>query len=68
MKISLTDLIEINFIELPKFNKIHKDYNDKSHKWLTFLANPIGKEIEELVKSDKNIKEAMDVLYEIRKD
>ena len=67
-KSSLTDLIEIIFIELPKFNKAHKDYNDKLHKWLMFLANPGGKEIEELVKSDGEIKEAMDILYEISGD
>lgn len=63
-----TDIIEIIFIELPKFNKAHKNYNDKLHKWLMFLANPGGKEIEELVKSDGEIKEAMDILYEISGD
>ena len=34
------------------------------YKWLTFLSNPTGKEIEEFMKTDGEIKEAMDVLYE----
>ena len=32
----LSDLCEVIFIELPKFNNTHKDYDDKLHKWLTF--------------------------------
>jgi len=64
----LSDLCEIIFIELPKFNNTHKDYNDKLHKWLTFLANPSGKEIQDMVKTDSEIKEAMDVLYNISSD
>lgn len=64
----LSDLCEIIFIELPKFNNTHKDYNDKLHKWLTFLANPSGKEIQDMAKTDSEIKEAMDVLYNISSD
>ena len=76
-KESLTDLLEIIFIELPKFKRskeIHKsiipnkDYKDKLYKWLTFLSNPTGKETEEFMKSDEEIKEAMDVLYKISGD
>ena len=45
-KMLLTDLLEIIFIELPKFNmfkesrkdiQANKDYNEKLYKWLTFL-------------------------------
>lgn len=73
----LTDLLEIIFIELPKFNmfkerykdiQYNKDYNEKLYKWLTFLSNPMGKEIEEFMKTDGEIKEAMDVLYKISGD
>ena len=73
----LTDLLEIIFIELPKFKRskaIHKsiiqnkDYKDKLYKWLTFLSNPTGKETEEFMNSDEEIKEAMDVLYKISGD
>ena len=64
----LTDLIEIIFVELPKFKNTHKDYNDKLHRWLMFLANPSGREVQDFMKSDDTIKEAMDVLYEISGD
>ena len=64
----LTDLLEYIFIELPKFTETNKDYNNKLHKWLTFLSNPTGKEIEEFMRTDGEIKEAMDVLYKISGD
>lgn len=55
-------------IELPKFNNTSKDYNDKLHKLLTFLANPSGNEIQDMAKTDSEIKEAMDALYDISSD
>lgn len=64
----LTDLLEYIFIELPKFTEANKDYNNKLHKWLTFLSNPTGKEIEKFMKTDVEIKEAMNVLYKISGD
>ncbi|AQR94419.1 PD-(D/E)XK nuclease family transposase [Clostridium saccharoperbutylacetonicum] len=64
----LTDLLEYIFIELPKFTEMNKDYNNKLHRWLLFLSNPTGKEIEEFMKTDGEIKEAMDVLYKISGD
>ena len=67
-KNSLTDLLEYIFIELPKFTETYKDHNSKLHKWLTFLSNPTGKETEEFMKTDGEIKEAMDVLYKISGD
>ena len=53
----LTDLLELIFIELPKFNRSKKprklmepkkDYNEKLYKWLTFLSNPTGKGLRTL--------------------
>jgi len=42
----LSDIIQINFLELEKFKNIKdKDYNNKLHKWLSFLNNPEGKEM-----------------------
>ena len=67
-KNELTDFLEIIFVELPKFNNTRKDYNDKLHRWLMFLANPSGSEVEKIMKSDETIKEAMDALYEISGD
>lgn len=73
----LTDLLEFIFIELPKFklfgekHKVineNKEYNEKLYKWLAFLSNPTGKETEEFMKTDGEIKEAMDVLYKISGD
>ncbi|MEG1254404.1 Rpn family recombination-promoting nuclease/putative transposase [Clostridium sp.] len=64
----LSDIVEIHFIELEKFRKCEKDYNNKLHRWLSFLINPEGKEIDGLKKEDSEIKEAMDVLYEISGD
>ena len=68
MKKLLSDILEIHFIELPKFNKTKKDYCDKLHKWLTFLVNPEGKETDLLKKEDEEIREAMDILYQISGD
>ncbi|BCZ46070.1 hypothetical protein psyc5s11_21370 [Clostridium gelidum] len=73
----LTDLLELIFIELPKFKlfgekhksiNLNEEYNEKLYKWLTFLSNPTGKETEEFMKTDGEIKEAMDVLYKISGD
>lgn len=64
----LSDIVEIHFIELPKFAKSKKDYNNKLHRWLSFLIDPKGKEIDALKKEDMEIKEAMDVLYHISGD
>lgn len=64
----LTDLLEYVFVELPKFTETNKDYNNKLHKWLIFLSNPTGKETAEFMKTDGEIKEAMDVLYKISGD
>jgi len=64
----LRDIVEIHFIELKKFEKSKKDYNNKLHRWLSFLINPEGKEIDIMKKEDTEIKEAMDVLYNISGD
>ncbi len=64
----LSDIVEIHFIELKRFEKSKKDYNNKLHRWLSFLINPEGKEIDIMKKEDTEIKEAMDVLYNISGD
>ncbi|WP_346846752.1 DUF4351 domain-containing protein [Clostridium sp. UBA871] len=38
------------------------------HRWLSFLINPEGEEIDIMKKEDTEIKEAMDVLYNISGD
>lgn len=67
-KRKLTDLVEYIFIELPRLKETNKDYNTKLHKWLLFLLNPNDKEVDEFMKNDGEIKEAMDVLYNISGD
>ena len=36
----LTDVLEIHFIELPKFSKETKNIEDILHRWLLFFGNP----------------------------
>ncbi len=78
-KINLENIkLVVNLSEIPKGfggNGIEtfdycteKDYCDKLHKWLTFLINPEGKEMDLLKKEDNEIKEAMDILYQISGD
>ena len=61
----LTDLIEIHFIELPKFRKLKsKNYKDKAlQRGLTFLEKDISQEIlEELMKMETAIRMAEEKL------
>ena len=57
----LTDLVEIHFIELPKFRKMqHKNYKDNAlQRWLAFLETDISKNmLEELMQMEPAIKMA----------
>lgn len=57
----LTDLVEIHFIELPKFRVLkNKNYKDEAlQRWLTFLEKDISKEVlEELMEMEPAIKMA----------
>jgi predicted transposase/invertase (TIGR01784 family) len=57
----LTDLVEVHFIETPKFKNL-KEKNlkeDKLQRWLTFLRDDISDEtLKELLDMDKDIKKA----------
>lgn len=68
----LTDLQEIHFIELPKFNEIgNKEYvenvekMDALEKWLEFLVEPESNTVRELEKSSEEIRLAKDELYKL---
>ncbi|MCT4621129.1 MAG: Rpn family recombination-promoting nuclease/putative transposase [Marinisporobacter sp.] len=67
----LTDLIEIHFIEVPKF-KMMKEKNlkqDKLQRWLTFFSNDIcEKTLKELIDMDKDIKKAQERLEYLSSD
>ena len=64
----LTDILEIHFVELNKFNKANKEYNDKLQKWLQFIINPCSEEVQSIMVKDHEIKEAMDILSQISGD
>ncbi|MGL5354295.1 MAG: Rpn family recombination-promoting nuclease/putative transposase [Clostridium sp.] len=40
LKVKLTDIMEIHFIEMKKLQKANKDINDKLYKWISFINNP----------------------------
>lgn len=67
----LTDLIEIHFIEMPKFKQlIKKDFLTNSlQRWLKFLDKSISEdELKELIKMDKSIKKAEKKLEYLSQD
>lgn len=67
----LTDLVEIHFIEIPKFKEL-KEKNlkeDKLQRWLTFFRNDISDEtLKELMDMDKDIKRAEERLEYLGSD
>ena len=71
----LTDLQEIHFIELPKFNEIgNKEYvenvekMDALEKWLEFLVEPESNTVRQLELSNEEIKLAKSELYMLSKE
>ncbi|WP_283703353.1 Rpn family recombination-promoting nuclease/putative transposase [Clostridium perfringens] len=71
----LTDLQEIHFIELPKFNEIgNKEYVEKVEKmdalekWLEFLVEPESNTVRQLELSNEEIKLAKSELYRLSMD
>ncbi|HAT4321850.1 TPA: Rpn family recombination-promoting nuclease/putative transposase [Clostridium perfringens] len=71
----LTDLQEIHFIELPKFNEIgNKKYvenvekMDALEKWLEFLVEPESNTVRQLELSNEEIKLAKSELYRLSMD
>ncbi|MCK5764278.1 MAG: PD-(D/E)XK nuclease family transposase, partial [Clostridiales bacterium] len=70
-KFLLTDLIEIHFIEMPKFKQVMKKdiLNNSLQRWLKFLDKSISEnELEELIKLDKSIKKAEKKLEYLSQD
>ncbi|WGU92433.1 Rpn family recombination-promoting nuclease/putative transposase [Paenibacillus dendritiformis] len=55
----LTDILELHFIECPKFRRLPFDIRDPLHRWLRFLDQQTTTEqLEELMKVDELFKEA----------
>ena len=67
----LTDLVEIHFIELPKFRELQdKEYgNEALKRWLAFLQKDISREVlEELMEMEPAIKMAEEKLDYLSSD
>ena len=67
----LTDLVEIHFIELPKFREIGDTHyeNEALKRWLTFLEKDISREVlEELMEMEPAIKMAEEKLDYLSSD
>ena len=64
----LTDLIEIDIIELPKIHSFDKNKQSKILNWLYFLENPSSKVVDNIMKENKAIKQAKDKLQEMSYD
>ena len=56
---SFDDKIKLMLIELPKFRKLKPDLNNKLHEWLLALDCKKFEEMEEVMRTDKEIKEAV---------
>ncbi|MFD0712808.1 Rpn family recombination-promoting nuclease/putative transposase [Paenibacillus sp. GCM10027626] len=55
----LSDILELHFIECPKFRRLPFNINDPLHRWLRFLEQGTpAEQMEELMKVDEVIKEA----------
>lgn len=64
----LTDILEIHFVELPKFLDENLEMNNSLDKWLTFLTKP-EKEVMEVVEmSEPAIRKAITVLDMLSRD
>ncbi|GFZ32155.1 hypothetical protein CSC2_26810 [Clostridium zeae] len=67
-KIMLSDILEIHFVELPKFLDEQPKLNNSLNKWLAFLTKP-EKEVMEVVEmGEPAIKKAITVLDMLSRD
>ena len=65
----LTDKEEIVILELEKVRKAYEKYkDDKKAQWMLFLDDPNTKEVEEIMKKNEDIKEAVVTVHEMSED
>lgn len=66
----LTDLLEIHFIEMPKFNAMDADLHNPLHRWLLFLREDTVKQanLEEVFILDQLVAKAEDKLRRLSAD
>lgn len=66
-KIMMTDILEVHFVELPKYFD-DTDINKNLSKWLAFLINPQKESMEVGMMEDPAIKKAINVLDMLSRD
>jgi predicted transposase/invertase (TIGR01784 family) len=65
----LTDVLEMHFIEYPKFREVDKNFGDPLHRWLLFLDEKLPEDqLKELVSMDPVIKKAEERLEWLSSD
>ena len=64
----LTDVLEIHFIELPKFFEEKPNMEDVLHRWLMFLGNPQEEVLDMIETKDSVIARATKVLHLLSSD
>lgn len=52
----LTDILELHFLEFPKFRKVEFDIHNPLHRWMRFLEqNTTPEQLKEMMKMDRTI-------------
>ena len=66
----MTDLFELYIICLPRLRKYSKEkiLKDKLAQWMLFIDDPKSAEVKEIMKSNSDIKQAVQTLEEISDD
>lgn len=64
----LTDVLEVHFIEMPKFIEEELNIEDVLHRWLTFLGEPKEEVLDMLEIKDAKIGKAAKVLHFLSSD
>ncbi len=65
----LTDLLEVHFIEIPKFQEIPYDLYNPLHRWLLFLKDDVSEEeLKEVLSMDVIVNKAEQKLLKLSAD
>lgn len=64
----ITDLLELHFIEMRKFEESVIIEDEKLHKWLSFIINPNSEEAAKMAMFDAEIGKAKEILMQISGD
>lgn len=63
-----TDMIEMHFIELPKFIQKNSEGNTKLEQWLWLLTGKSSQKLEQAIKQNKEIEKAVKELEKLSKN